>query len=147
MSRILRYLRIGWSGFFGLLAVSLCVFWVRSYSWADELSSTTGQFQIALVNGSFYTDNAAVDYVVNGNPFEGFAGYKWANYQLMTYRIIKPVFIPQTSRLALPMWAAIVGALICAAAPWFRWRFGLRTLLIATTLVAVGVGTIVWLSK
>ena len=33
----------------------------------------------------------------------------------------------------------------CRAFPWLRWRFSLRTLLIATTLVAVVLGLIVWL--
>jgi hypothetical protein len=37
--------------------------------------------------------------------------------------------------------AAAIGAL--ATAPWLSWRFGLRTLLIATTLVAVVLGLIV----
>src|SRR5262245_12610945 len=32
-----------------------------------------------------------------------------------------------------------------ALAPWLRWRFTLRPLLIATTLVAVVLGLIVWL--
>jgi hypothetical protein len=31
------------------------------------------------------------------------------------------------------------------ASPWFRWRFSTRTLLIGTTLFAVGLGLIVWL--
>ena len=31
--------------------------------------------------------------------------------------------------------------------PWLRWRFSLRTLLIATTLVAVVLGIIVWMSR
>jgi hypothetical protein len=30
--------------------------------------------------------------------------------------------------------------------PWFRWRFSLRTLLIAITLVALGLGLIVVLA-
>ncbi len=37
---------------------------------------------------------------------------------------------------------AIAAAL--AALPWLRWRFSLRTLLIATTLVAVVLGLIMW---
>jgi hypothetical protein len=32
-----------------------------------------------------------------------------------------------------------------AFVPWLRWRFSLRTLQIATTLVAVALGLIVWL--
>jgi len=40
-----------------------------------------------------------------------------------------------------------VSAMILALAwlPWQRWKFGLRTLLIATTLVAIVLGLIVWL--
>ena len=36
---------------------------------------------------------------------------------------------------------------VLAAAPWLRWRFSLRTLLIATTLIAVLLGIIVWKSR
>jgi hypothetical protein len=47
--------------------------------------------------------------------------------------------------LQIPIWflAGLSGVL--AATPWIRWihRFSLRTLLIATTLVAVGLGLIV----
>ena len=47
-----------------------------------------------------------------------------------------------------------IGSLLCsiaalAAAPWIRWsrRFSLRTLLIATTLVAVVLGLIVYAAR
>jgi hypothetical protein len=44
-----------------------------------------------------------------------------------------------------PDWFVVLG---CVVAPWIKWsrRFSLRTLLIATTLVAVGLGIIVMLS-
>ena len=51
--------------------------------------------------------------------------------------------------VGLPYWfLAFVPATI-ATIPWFRWskRFSLRTLLIATTLIAVVLGIIVWLSR
>jgi hypothetical protein len=50
-----------------------------------------------------------------------------------------------------PLW--VVGGLLAAAAallaalPWIRCQFSLRTLLIATTLVAVALGLIVWAAK
>jgi hypothetical protein len=46
----------------------------------------------------------------------------------------------------LPHWFAVLVFATSAAAPWMRWskRFRLRTLLIATTLVAVVLGLIVW---
>lgn len=33
------------------------------------------------------------------------------------------------------------------ATPWFRWRFSLRSLLIATTMAAVWLSAVVWLTK
>jgi hypothetical protein len=49
---------------------------------------------------------------------------------------------------AFPHWFVVLLFTTLAAAPWlFKicWRFSLRTLLIATTLVAVVLGLIVWL--
>jgi hypothetical protein len=45
-----------------------------------------------------------------------------------------------------PHWFAVALVGVVAVAPWLRWRFSLRTLLIATTLVAVGLGTVVYFS-
>jgi hypothetical protein len=50
--------------------------------------------------------------------------------------------------LAFPHWVPILFTGMVAVLPWIRWsnRFSLRALLIATTLVAVGLGLIaVWL--
>jgi hypothetical protein len=41
-----------------------------------------------------------------------------------------------------PYWFAVMSTAAIATVPWLRWRFGLRTLLIATTLIAFGFGTI-----
>jgi hypothetical protein len=49
--------------------------------------------------------------------------------------------------LWVPHWFPFVITATVAAAPWIRWRFSLRTLLIAMTLVAVVLGTLVWLSR
>jgi hypothetical protein len=46
-----------------------------------------------------------------------------------------------------PHWFVVLVASLVGALPW-AWkyqRFSLRTLLIATTLVAVGLGVVVWL--
>ena len=49
----------------------------------------------------------------------------------------------------VPYWFPVAILASLAAVPWIRWskRFSLRTLLIATTLVAVGFGIVVVLSK
>jgi hypothetical protein len=44
----------------------------------------------------------------------------------------------------LPHWFPVTILTAFAIAPWVPWRFSLRTLLIATTLVAVVLGLIVW---
>jgi hypothetical protein len=46
-----------------------------------------------------------------------------------------------------PYWMAVLGTGSAAAAPWFRYRFTLRTLLIATTLVALVLGLLVWTAR
>jgi hypothetical protein len=50
-------------------------------------------------------------------------------------------------RVIVPHWFALVAAGSLSAAPWFRLRFSLRTLLIATTLIAVVLGLFVWLGS
>jgi hypothetical protein len=42
-----------------------------------------------------------------------------------------------------PHWPLVLLSAALAVAPWFKWRFSLSTLLIATTLVAVGLGIVV----
>jgi hypothetical protein len=49
----------------------------------------------------------------------------------------------------IPYWFLVVAIATLGTAPWIRklrWRFSLRTLLIATTLIGVVLGLIVWLS-
>jgi hypothetical protein len=44
-------------------------------------------------------------------------------------------------------WPVIAALVALAIAPWLSSRFSLRTLLIATTLVAVALGLVVWAIK
>jgi hypothetical protein len=53
----------------------------------------------------------------------------------------------QVYRLRLPYWCLILISVAFAAVPWIHWRFSLRTLLIATTLIAVVLGLIVYVSQ
>ena len=48
-----------------------------------------------------------------------------------------------TSNISLPHWLVSLMSVAFVALPWLRWRFGLRTLLIATTLVAMVLGIVV----
>jgi hypothetical protein len=46
--------------------------------------------------------------------------------------------------IALPYWLLVITFAATTTLPWLRWRFSLRTLLIATTLVAIVLGLVVW---
>jgi hypothetical protein len=65
-------------------------------------------------------------------------------------RISSPVpFFGQaaTSHISVPHPHVIAIAALLAALPWLSWRFSLRTLLIATTVVAVGIGLVVMMLR
>jgi hypothetical protein len=49
---------------------------------------------------------------------------------------------PTHDAVFLPVWFAVVLTAAFAAAPWLRWRYSLRSLLLATTLIAVVLGLI-----
>jgi hypothetical protein len=51
------------------------------------------------------------------------------------------------SALDVPHWFLVLATIGLSALPWLRLRFSLRTLLIATTLVAVVLGLVVWASR
>jgi len=58
--------------------------------------------------------------------------------------------LPDRSIVFLPYWFLAIAMATSASLPWVsrcRWRFSLRTLLIATTLVAVVLGLIVYVSR
>jgi hypothetical protein len=149
-----RKLRIAWSVFWGVACVLLIVLWVRSYRLRDEIASlltpTNGIYFESLEGrtGLHYYHSSdmrnwqssaesapVVDYMrdMSGPRFE-FEVSGMANGTI--------------THIAAPYWLVTTSVAILAATPWIRqlrWRFSLRTLLIATTLVAVALGLIVWL--
>ena len=49
--------------------------------------------------------------------------------------------------IVVPFWFPILMSAVIGGLSWLPFRFTLRTLLIATTLVAVGLGLIVWAAR
>jgi hypothetical protein len=66
----------------------------------------------------------------NGIPVPLMLGFLWDSSPGSFYGII-------------PIWFLITLSAALAVAPWMRWRFNLRTLLIATTLIAFVLGAVV----
>jgi len=57
---------------------------------------------------------------------------------------------PNSSAVRIPYWFTIAALCSVAVFPWtpfFSWRFSLRTLLIATTLIAMVMGAIVYAAR
>jgi hypothetical protein len=135
-----RKLRVAWSVAWGVLAVLLCVLWVRSYTWTDiitykRLTSSKGW---VYANQGFNCPDGM------GEEFSYPSGY-WK----MRFNGVRVVPIGPRG-IAIPYLLLVALTLLAAGTPWirhFKWHFSLRTLLIATTLVAMVLGIIVWMSQ
>jgi hypothetical protein len=142
-----RKLRIAWSVAWGVVAVLLCVLWVRSHRVRDVFSfvdSWNHFISAGSNNGTVYFQLSGTgDHLssfygrwihVSGDASEPGEVFKWQ---------------PNTPGLwggsiCFPHWFSILLIAVLTAAPWIGRRFSLRTLLIAMTLVAVGLGLIVY---
>jgi hypothetical protein len=143
-----RKLRIAWSVGWGIACVLLIVLWVRSYWWADTLAyfHDCRTYGITAEQGNF------LPYATEpGGCREDM--FRWvstsglidhpANSQPKAFHFSKD--FDGSVLLCIPMWFTVAPLAVFAMAPWLRKSFSLRTLLIATTLVAVVLGLIVWL--
>ena len=162
-----RNLRIAWWAICGIAALLLCFIWARSYYRIDgfdhtsahtmtrvtSLNGSVGITYLTIVSppfapgfrGSKYTTADARGSSASyndpaGNPLPAFLGFKldWRSAVAAGTVMSTGVF---------PYWSFVLVAAILATAPWLAWtsRFSLLTLLIATTLIAVVLGLIVWL--
>jgi hypothetical protein len=143
-----RKLRIAWSVAWGIVAVLLIALWVRSYWWVDLAFFKVGN-DVLVLAGSM---PGAID--INIVPEESIPlgmyhqpSDEWMRAQ---GRRKRPGFLIDSHAILAPYWFWLLMPAIVAAIPWLPWwssRFSLRTLLIAMTLVAVGLGLIVWLAR
>jgi hypothetical protein len=158
-----RKLRIAWSLAWGIVAILLVALWARSYwhyDWLGGLSivpttngqlittggclfeSATGAIVVVFKGDwreslenlrSFGTSSPEPNLRVTGNEGESAcSGFRFKRYSASTYRA------------AIPHWFGILIAGIAALIVWLPWRFSVRTLLVVTTFVAIGLGLLVW---
>ena len=165
MSKALRYLRIAFSAFCVIACVLLIALWVRSYTHVvnrringhalgDHFKSLDSQNRLwqatsyrgAIILSMTHQDPAPIILSTNQASAPSPAGWHTANAspQLMGFGFLKE---GQSLSARLPVWFPLLLCFSLAGVPWifrFSWRFSLRTLLIATTLVAVALGFVVW---
>jgi len=141
----LRKLRIAWSVVWGIVAVLLVVLWVRSYLFHDRvLVRYNHPGHVAGVVSAY----GAIQFGEGDTPDLGERQFAVISKSARRSSIdsIGPLLKIRAASfadwyLAIPIWTLVVLATTAGFAPWLR--FSLRTLLIATTLVAVVLGAIV----
>jgi hypothetical protein len=126
--------------------------WVRSYTKNDRITlgfvpgpgyifdSINGELSVArskTIAGGMSQGWSAWTYPSDPSEYPR-AWHPYPSTEILGFRFGK-FFV------AMPHWFPAAAAVTVAAVPWLRWRFSLRTLLIATTLVAVVLGLAVWL--
>jgi hypothetical protein len=124
-----RKLRIAVSVFFAVVAVALCVLWVRSFSTSCQITAHgVGSYATSAQDGKLII----------------FRSTSPLGFMQRDDRIIYSD--SHTLKIILPIWIVIFATSTASGLPWARPRFSLRTLLIATTLMAGVLGLGVWLA-
>jgi hypothetical protein len=142
-------LRIAWSVVCGVVALLLCVLWVRSYWRWDEIGVPLGANGYSLTSAvgrlglygerpdvpvtSWWYFHTEVDAPFLDNP-----------HRSGVPRSLSLSNLELRSIAAAPHLSLIFLLVVVSTLPWLRPRFSLRTLLIATTLIAVVLGIIAW---
>lgn len=147
-------LRIAWSAAWGLLAVLLAGFWVRSSHVADgAYIPLPAQSAISIRS---ITSRLVVTHHATGRTrtWAAWSG-DFDDFQLVEARLADDSFgfgyfaNSPNRTVIVPHWFVIAICTTLAALPTIRWstRFRLRTLLIITTLFAVALGGILYVER
>src|SRR6185295_18129822 len=143
-----RKLRIAWSVFWGLACVLLIVLWVRSYTimdWCYGLPHAGNTFHLQSAHGRaiLFERQETAKWEMGSVPLKNCGQELRLPYTGSYSASMISIKALGGNRIAtVPLWPLLIGVVLAATAPWLRWRFSLRTLLIATTLVAVVLGLI-----
>jgi hypothetical protein len=132
-----RKLRIAWSVGCGIICLLLIVLWVRSYTWLDSLF-VAHSHNFVSENGRIYFDCG-----INWNKSVRICRYLPLQTEFTSSRGGQAYATLADGQEFAPYWAVVVFIAALGAASWLPWRFSLRTLLIATTLVALLLGAVV----
>ena len=147
-TKLVRGLRIAWSGWWGLVCVLTIVLWVRSHHPYDGITSPLPGSGLLIMSRS-----GGLGVAIHRAEWD----FGWSLFTLRPREVKLPYhtalgFVEymadaQVYRVRLPYWCIIPILVAFAAAPWMQMRFSLRTLLVATTLISVVLGLVVWVAS
>jgi hypothetical protein len=148
---MLHYLRIAVTTLSLTACVLLIALWVRSYWWADGIiRGTTSNKTFTFIASSYGAIEACSQIEPNLTGLPAKFRNRWGHFSVKA-RPVNQQFDWTANgreiRIEFPTWVPAILAVSLAAAPWIRWRFSLRTLLIATTLIAVVMGMVIYLAR
>ena len=153
-----RKLRIAWSVAWGVGCVLLIVLWVRSYYANDQIyyRSTSTLIQVTPSEGVIRITDCS--HIADVPGLQMGVGWSFSTEDHLIYdnenanaslfaRVFRPLDRYGPNAWRIPHWLLVLAAVAVAPIPFVcSKRFSLRTLLIATTLVAVVLGLIVWVA-
>jgi hypothetical protein len=152
-----RRTRIAVLVFFGVLTVALCVLWVRSYWWCDVCFGP----KVKISDSIMFEYDASSEYGgISLRRLNIYADDDLEKPYFASYELAKFTDGPNEESnwdcsadsdgnlwLSAPHWFWALTTATVGILPWARVRFSLRTMLIATTLVAVALGLGVWMAR
>jgi hypothetical protein len=148
-----RKLRIAWSAACGLAVLLLITLWVRSYRARDELILFYNKTSLIALQSHpgrliAYSDTFSAGEVSDDYYSQWFHSQPASMDAEVRPATIFPWFDGRRSNQAadveIPYWFLALTAAALSAAALPHWRFSLRTMLIAMTLVWALLGLIVW---
>jgi hypothetical protein len=151
-----RNLRIAFSAACGLAALLLIALCVRSYWWHDyKLWSTT--VSIGSNAGTIYWYQSYIEVLLSPSSVPppalrtvpaGAPKTRFVHFARFTPTGLPPGWTPRHhTELHIATWLPIAITILAAVLPWAKWRFSLRTLLLAMTVAAALLGLVIWAAK
>jgi len=147
-SEMLRRLRIAVSVVSLVACVLVIGLWVRSYWWQESLlrAPTVSNKLIVLTShgGKIIVGPYRAGTQLLSKPDTKLVGkYPWRSKPLAGRRS------DEASKKSMPHWCLAIACTVAATTPWWPWstRFSLRTLLVATTSVALALWVIIYYTR
>jgi hypothetical protein len=130
-------MQIAWSVTCGIVCLALIVLWVRSYYFIEALQVGLPFIRVRV----FSESGAVVTWIVHNTNREGSHWMTMPHNEVFSLFSIKSFgTVDEPTSIQVPHWLLVILSASFATSAWFSCRYGLRTLLIATTLVAVALG-------
>lgn len=138
-----RRLRIAWTAWWAIVCVLLVGLWVRSYWLTDELS-----FRVDTLVAWGVSQPGGMQFCYLRDICSGKPEFEFQASRAQRIERKNPTFVVHFDRrfryIASPHWCPVLLTATLTVLPWLRWTFSLRTLMVATSIIAIVMGWVAW---